>query len=100
MNRPAATPSSTIRAGPGGNREGFGLRLLMRREGRLHHRRKVCALSPVFYWDRDNETRAWSKRCFDRHGSIPMSSRAAQTFAAFGIERDKLVLGNCSENCH
>jgi branched-chain amino acid transport system substrate-binding protein len=30
-----------------------------------------------FYWDRDNETRAWSKRFFDRHGRMPTSAQAA-----------------------
>ena len=30
-----------------------------------------------FYWDRDSETRAWSKRFFDRHGRMPSSAQAA-----------------------
>jgi branched-chain amino acid transport system substrate-binding protein len=30
-----------------------------------------------FYWDRDSETRAWSKRFFDRHGRMPTSAQAA-----------------------
>jgi branched-chain amino acid transport system substrate-binding protein len=30
-----------------------------------------------FYWDRDNETRAWSKRFFDRHRRMPTSAQAA-----------------------
>jgi branched-chain amino acid transport system substrate-binding protein len=30
-----------------------------------------------FYWDRDDETRAWSKRFFGRHGRMPTSAQAA-----------------------
>jgi branched-chain amino acid transport system substrate-binding protein len=30
-----------------------------------------------FYWDRDNDTRAWSKRFFDRHGRRPTSAQAS-----------------------
>ena len=30
-----------------------------------------------FCWDRDSETRAWSKRFFDRHGRMPSSAQAA-----------------------
>ena len=30
-----------------------------------------------FYWDRDNDTRAWSKRFFDRHGRMPTSAQAS-----------------------
>jgi branched-chain amino acid transport system substrate-binding protein len=30
-----------------------------------------------FYWDRDAETRAWSKRFFPRHGAMPTQAQAA-----------------------
>jgi branched-chain amino acid transport system substrate-binding protein len=30
-----------------------------------------------FYWDRDDETRAWSKRFFDRHQRMPTAAQAA-----------------------
>src|ERR1700683_5323617 len=30
-----------------------------------------------FYWDRDAETRAWSKRFFPRHGAMPPQAQAA-----------------------
>jgi branched-chain amino acid transport system substrate-binding protein len=31
----------------------------------------------AFYWDRDDETRAWSKRFFDRQGRMPTMPQAA-----------------------
>jgi branched-chain amino acid transport system substrate-binding protein len=31
----------------------------------------------AFYWDRDDETRVWSKRFFDRHGRMPTMPQAA-----------------------
>jgi branched-chain amino acid transport system substrate-binding protein len=30
-----------------------------------------------FYWDRDDESRAWSKRFFDRHGRMPTMAQAS-----------------------
>jgi branched-chain amino acid transport system substrate-binding protein len=30
-----------------------------------------------FYWDRDNDTRAWSKRFLERHGRIPTAAQAS-----------------------
>jgi branched-chain amino acid transport system substrate-binding protein len=30
-----------------------------------------------FYWDRDDDTRAWSKRFFDRHGRMPTAAQAS-----------------------
>ena len=30
-----------------------------------------------FYWDRDDATRAWSKRFFDRHRRMPTAAQAA-----------------------
>ena len=31
----------------------------------------------AFYWDRDDETRAWSKRFFERHRRVPTAGQAA-----------------------
>lgn len=31
----------------------------------------------TFYWDRNDETRAWSKRFFDRHGAMPTGTQAS-----------------------
>jgi len=31
----------------------------------------------AFYWDRDPETRIWSKRFFERHGRMPTMAQAA-----------------------
>ncbi len=33
-------------------------------------------LTTGFYWDRDDASRAWSKRFFDRHGAMPSMSQA------------------------
>ncbi|WP_434619380.1 ABC transporter substrate-binding protein [Azospirillum sp. B2RO_4] len=33
-------------------------------------------LTTGFYWDRDEETRAWSKKFFDRHGKMPTMVQA------------------------
>ncbi|MGB3830956.1 MAG: ABC transporter substrate-binding protein [Mesorhizobium sp.] len=33
-------------------------------------------LTTGFYWDRTDESRAWSKRFFDRHGAMPTMSQA------------------------
>jgi ABC-type branched-subunit amino acid transport system substrate-binding protein len=30
-----------------------------------------------FYWDRDNDTRVWSKRFLDRHGRMPTAAQAS-----------------------
>jgi branched-chain amino acid transport system substrate-binding protein len=35
----------------------------------------------AFYWDRDEESRAWSKRFFERHGRMPTMPQAA-TYSA------------------
>ncbi len=35
----------------------------------------------AFYWDRDDETRAWSKRFFEKHGRMPTMTQAA-TYSA------------------
>ena len=34
----------------------------------------------AFYWDRDEETRAWSKRFFERQGRMPTMPQAARLF--------------------
>ena len=31
----------------------------------------------AFYWDRNDETRAWSRRFFERHGKMPSQSQAS-----------------------
>jgi branched-chain amino acid transport system substrate-binding protein len=33
-------------------------------------------LTTAFYWDRDDETRAWSRRFFTRHGAMPTQAQA------------------------
>jgi branched-chain amino acid transport system substrate-binding protein len=33
-------------------------------------------LTTAFYWDRDEETRAWSRRFFARHGAMPTQAQA------------------------
>ncbi|HEY0521974.1 MAG TPA: ABC transporter substrate-binding protein [Stellaceae bacterium] len=33
-------------------------------------------LTTAFYWDRTDESRAWSRRFFDRHGAMPSQSQA------------------------
>ena len=54
-----------------------------------------------FYWDRDDETRAWSKRFFDRQGRIPTMAQATiysavrhyiASIAAAGTDEAKAVL--------
>src|SRR5216683_5029795 len=37
----------------------------------------------AFYWDRDEESRAWSKRFFERHGAMPTMAQAS-VYAASG----------------
>jgi branched-chain amino acid transport system substrate-binding protein len=34
-------------------------------------------LSTAFYWDRNEQTRAWSKRFFDKHGKMPTQNQAS-----------------------
>jgi branched-chain amino acid transport system substrate-binding protein len=59
-----------------------------------------------FYWDRDHETRAWSKRFFDRHGCMPTSAQAAvysairhylRAIAAAGTDEAKAVMAKMRE---
>jgi branched-chain amino acid transport system substrate-binding protein len=59
-----------------------------------------------FYWDRDNETRSWSKRFFDRHGRMPTSAQAAvysairhyiHAIEAAGTDEAKAVMAKMRE---
>ena len=59
-----------------------------------------------FYWDRDDETRAWSKRFFDRHGRMPTSAQAAvysairhylRAIEAAGTDEAKAVMAKMRE---
>jgi branched-chain amino acid transport system substrate-binding protein len=55
----------------------------------------------AFYWDRDEETRAWSKRFFERHGRMPTMVQAStysairhylRAIAAAGTDEAKAVM--------
>src|SRR6516165_12135222 len=59
-----------------------------------------------FYWDRDNETRAWSKRFFDLHRRMPAAGQAAvysavrhylRAIEAAGTEEAKAVMAKMRE---
>src|SRR6516162_6194942 len=54
-----------------------------------------------FYWDRDDETRAWSKRFFDKQGRMPTMAQASiysavrhyiKAIAAAGTDEEKAVM--------
>jgi branched-chain amino acid transport system substrate-binding protein len=56
----------------------------------------------AFYWDRDDATRAWSKRFFARHGAMPTQTQAGvyssimhylKAIAATGTDDGKTVVG-------
>src|ERR1700744_2701288 len=60
----------------------------------------------AFYWDRDDETRAWSKRFFDRHGRMPTMPQAAvysavrhyiKSIEAAGTDEAKAVMAKMRE---
>ena len=60
----------------------------------------------AFYWDRNEETRAWSKRFFDRHGRMPTMPQAAVysairhylgAIAAAGTDEAKAVMAKMRE---
>ena len=60
----------------------------------------------AFYWDRNDETRAWSKRFFDRHGRMPTMPQAAVysairhylgAIAAAGTDEAKAVMAKMRE---
>ncbi|WMT73248.1 ABC transporter substrate-binding protein [Bradyrhizobium sp. Ash2021] len=55
----------------------------------------------AFYWDRNDESRAWSKRFFERHGKMPTMAQAATysavrhyltSIAAAGTDEAKSVM--------
>ena len=60
----------------------------------------------AFYWDRDEETRAWSKRFFERQGRMPTMPQAAVysairhylgAIAAAGTDQAKAVMAKMRE---
>jgi branched-chain amino acid transport system substrate-binding protein len=60
----------------------------------------------AFYWDRDDESRAWSKRFFDRQGRMPTMAQASvysavrhylAAIAAAGTDEAKAVLAKMRE---
>jgi branched-chain amino acid transport system substrate-binding protein len=60
----------------------------------------------AFYWDRDEETRAWSKRFFERQGRMPTMPQAAvysairhylRAIAAAGTDEAKSVMAKMRE---
>jgi branched-chain amino acid transport system substrate-binding protein len=60
----------------------------------------------AFYWDRNDETRAWSKRFFDRQGSMPTMAQASAysavrhylaAIAAAGTDEAKAVMAKMRE---
>ena len=60
----------------------------------------------AFYWDRDEESRAWSKRFFDRHGRMPTMAQASvysavrhylAAIVAAGTDEAKAVMAKMRE---
>jgi branched-chain amino acid transport system substrate-binding protein len=60
----------------------------------------------AFYWDRDDESRAWSKRFFARHGRMPTMAQASvysavhhylAAIAAAGTDEAKAVMAKMRE---
>jgi branched-chain amino acid transport system substrate-binding protein len=60
----------------------------------------------AFYWDRDDETRAWSKRFFDKQGRMPTMAQASiysavkhyiAAIAAAGTDEAKAVMAKMRE---
>ena len=60
----------------------------------------------AFYWDRDEESRAWSKRFFARHGSMPTMAQASvysairhylKAIAAAGTDEANAVMAKMRE---
>ncbi len=60
----------------------------------------------AFYWDRDDESRAWSKRFFDRQGRMPTMAQASvysavrhyiAVIAAAGTDEAKAVMAKMRE---
>src|SRR3954466_15072445 len=63
-------------------------------------------LTNAFYWDRDDETRAFSKRFFDRHGRMPTQFQAGvyssimhylKAVQAAGTDEAKVVVAKMRE---
>jgi len=61
----------------------------------------------AFYWDRNEETRAWSRRFFERHGRMPTMVQASVysairhylgAIAAAGTDEAKAVMAKMREN--
>jgi branched-chain amino acid transport system substrate-binding protein len=59
-----------------------------------------------FYWDRDDESRAWSQRFFARHGAMPTQAQASvysairhylKAIAAAGTDEAKAVMAKMRE---
>jgi hypothetical protein len=59
-----------------------------------------------FYWDRDDESRAWSKRFFDKQGRMPTMARASvysavrhylASIKAAGTDEAKAVMAKMRE---
>jgi branched-chain amino acid transport system substrate-binding protein len=60
----------------------------------------------AFYWDRNQETRAWSQRFFERHGRMPTMPQAStysavrhyiSAIAAAGTDEAKAVMAKMRE---
>jgi branched-chain amino acid transport system substrate-binding protein len=60
----------------------------------------------AFYWDRNDETRAWSKRFFERHGRMPTMPQASvysavrhyiSAIKAAGTDEAKAVMAKMRE---
>jgi len=60
----------------------------------------------AFYWDRNDETRAWSKRFFERHGRMPAMAQAGTysairhcltSIGAAGTDEAKAVMAKMRE---
>jgi branched-chain amino acid transport system substrate-binding protein len=60
----------------------------------------------AFYWDRNDETRAWSKRFFERHGKMPTMAQAGTysavrhyllSIAAAGTDEARAVMAKMHE---
>lgn len=63
-------------------------------------------MTTAFYWDRNDETRAWSKRFFERHKAMPTMSQASlysavlhylKSVAAAGTDEGKAVMAKMRE---
>jgi branched-chain amino acid transport system substrate-binding protein len=64
------------------------------------------SMTTAFYWDRNDETRAWSKRFFERHKAMPTMAQASlysavlhylKAVAAAGTDEGKAVVAKMRE---